>query len=534
MIKLFKLQRTQSSKMENSKKLFTRWHKKHALRLTKYALLLCGEALFLKFVFGVSFAQSTSSAWTTETSLPVATQEVSVAALNNQVYVVGGSNSQSRTNAVLVFDPASHTWSSRASYQGVALDHIGIAANGGFLYILGGVTSWPSPSVNTVQRYDPTTNTWSFVAPLPSARAAMAVAVINGKIYAAGGLRDGAAVNDFTVYDPSTDSWTPLPPLPTARDHVTGAALNGKFYVIGGRAGSSATCSPMKTVEVYDPATNLWSTAAPMLTARGGHAVGLLNGHIQVFGGEGNATNCGTISSSEEYDPASNSWRNLPSMPTPRHGTGGATIGSSVYIPGGATSTGDAPTTIHERFDQFTLPSGWSSQDVGSVGLVGSASYTNGTFTLRGSGSDIWSTADSFQFVYQNLNGDGQITARVVSLQNTHSNAKAGVMIRETLSADARHATMNVTPAAGLEFLRRANIGSTTSWTGGGSFTAPYWVRLVRSGNLFTAYSSVDGVSWTLVGSATITMASNVYIGLIVNSHDNSVLATASFDNVSR
>src|SRR5437868_6220713 len=112
------------SKTKNCQRVSARWPRP-ALRLAKGTLLLFGVALFLRFVFGVSFAQSTSSAWSTETSLPVATQEVSVTALNNKVYVVGGSNSQSRTNAVYVFDPTSHAWSSGAPYQGVALDHIG-------------------------------------------------------------------------------------------------------------------------------------------------------------------------------------------------------------------------------------------------------------------------------------------------------------------------------------------------------------------------------------------------------------------------
>ena len=98
-------QRPQLVKTDHSQKIFARWRKKPTLKLMKSALLFFGVALFLRFVLGVSFAQATSSAWSTETSLPVATQEVSVAALNNQVYVVGGSNSQARTNAVYVFDP---------------------------------------------------------------------------------------------------------------------------------------------------------------------------------------------------------------------------------------------------------------------------------------------------------------------------------------------------------------------------------------------------------------------------------------------
>lgn len=322
-------------------------------RTAKFVILLLGLALVWRLASGPSLAQVNPAlnTWTTETALPQALQEASVTALNGQVYLVGGSNFQGRSNATYVFDPAAHTWTTRAPYPGTARDHIGIAASTGFVYLVGGITAWPGPAVTTVQRYDPTNDTWADVAPLPLPRGAAGVAVMNRKIYVAGGLRDGAAVNDFTAYDPVTNTWETLPAMPTARDHLVAVALNGKVYAIGGRPGSNAACGPLTTVEVYNPATNTWSPGAPMITARGGHAAGTLNGRVQVFGGEGGA-GCGIIASAEEYDPVSNTWSSLPSMPTPRHGTGGATIGNSIYLPGGATSTGDAPTNVHERFVQ--------------------------------------------------------------------------------------------------------------------------------------------------------------------------------------
>jgi N-acetylneuraminic acid mutarotase len=217
----------------------------------------------------LSIHGSAAGVWSAAPSLPVAVQEVSVTALNGQVYVVGGSNSQSRVNTVYVLDPAAAApaWTTRNPYPGTARDHIGIASMGNFLYLVGGVAQWPSPSVATVQRYDSTTDSWTAVAPLPVARGAMAVAALNGRIYAAGGLVDGAAVSDFTVYDPATDTWQTLPAMPTPRDHAVGIALNGKFYVTGGRTLDG--CSPLTTVEVYDPATDDWSAAAPMQHARG-------------------------------------------------------------------------------------------------------------------------------------------------------------------------------------------------------------------------------------------------------------------------
>ncbi len=177
-------------------------------------------------------------------------------------------------------------------------------------------------------------------------------------------------------------------------------------------------------------------------------------------------------------------------------------------------------------------PSSWQTQDVGSVGVTGGASISNGTFTVQGSGADIWGAADAFRYVYQPLSGDGEIVARVASVQNTHQSAKAGVMIRESLTAGSRHATMSVTPGAGLEFLRRSATGGTTGWSGA-SGTAPKWVKLTRSGNSVSGYASNDGTTWTLIGSETITMTSSVYIGLAVTSHNNTALNQSTFDNVS-
>ncbi|HEY0003441.1 MAG TPA: PQQ-dependent sugar dehydrogenase [Pyrinomonadaceae bacterium] len=177
------------------------------------------------------------------------------------------------------------------------------------------------------------------------------------------------------------------------------------------------------------------------------------------------------------------------------------------------------------------------SRDIGNVALAGSFSNSSpnpnvaGTFTLTGSGSDIWDTADSFRYAYHPLLGDGQIVARVASLTNTDAWAKAGVMIRESLTSNSPHAMMVVTAGNGTAFQRRYATGGASAHTGAGG-TAPIWVKLVRKLNDFSAYNSADGVNWTLVGTDHINMARNAYIGLAVTSHNNGALCTATFDNV--
>jgi uncharacterized protein YceK len=181
-----------------------------------------------------------------------------------------------------------------------------------------------------------------------------------------------------------------------------------------------------------------------------------------------------------------------------------------------------------------TLPPGWLETDVGSVGVAGSASYANGTFTVKASGQYIWNNADGMHFVYQPLSGDGTIVARVVSLQGGASSQTAGVMIREALTAGSTHAYTTYGGSSSMYFVYRASTGGSTLAQSSGVVTLPYWVKVARSGNIFRGYSSPDGLNWTQVGSnQTINMGANVYLGLAVSSNNNSALATATFDNVS-
>ena len=189
-------------------------------------------------------------------------------------------------------------------------------------------------------------------------------------------------------------------------------------------------------------------------------------------------------------------------------------------------------------FDNFKFESvAWAARDVGFSGLAGSASATTGgTYTLNAAGDGIWYSEDGFYYLYRKMSGDGTVVARVASIQNASSTAKAGVMIREKLVATSRHASMLLS-ADGNAILRRrlsddCNTNCDTTSTTVSSVSAPYWVKLVRSGNNFSGYRSSDGVNWQLVDSATISMGSSVYVGLAVTNHNTGAQCTATFDNV--
>jgi regulation of enolase protein 1 (concanavalin A-like superfamily) len=179
------------------------------------------------------------------------------------------------------------------------------------------------------------------------------------------------------------------------------------------------------------------------------------------------------------------------------------------------------------------LPSGWANTDIGAVGLAGSATYNAGAFTLQGGGTDIWGTVDAFNYSYQPFTNDFSITARVVSQTSTNAWAKSGVMIRETTAAGSAFAAVYVTPGSGVSMQCRTATGvaavDLVKQTG---VMAPYWVALVRSGDVFTGFSSPDGNTWTQIASTNISMAANVEVGLNVCAHDNTTLDTATFDNV--
>jgi hypothetical protein len=182
------------------------------------------------------------------------------------------------------------------------------------------------------------------------------------------------------------------------------------------------------------------------------------------------------------------------------------------------------------------LPPQFTSADVGGPGLAGSASFCGGQFTVSGSGADIWNTSDAFQFVYVYVpvSTNCDIRARVLSVQNTDPWAKAGVMIRETLTAGSRNAYMPISYGNGASYQWRSSTGGSSDNIAQSGIAAPYWVRLTRTNNTFCGYISADGTSWTQVGPSTnITMASSAYAGLAVTAHNNALLNMSFFDNVS-
>jgi glucosylceramidase len=194
-----------------------------------------------------------------------------------------------------------------------------------------------------------------------------------------------------------------------------------------------------------------------------------------------------------------------------------------------------APRSITPRGSTLTAP--WTQQDIGSVGTAGvggNAGDSGGTVVLGGAGSDIWNSADAFRFAWVPLNGDGSITARVASMEETSPWAKAGLMIRESLAANSAYVNIVVTPVNGVSVQSRASTGAAATGTTVSNLFAPRWLKLTRSGSTFTGYHSMDGVTWTQTAApVTVAMGANVSIGLALCSGQTSALNLAEFDGIS-
>ncbi len=197
---------------------------------------------------------------------------------------------------------------------------------------------------------------------------------------------------------------------------------------------------------------------------------------------------------------------------------------------GGAQTDTDTVTVTVYSLGIFT-----TSQDIGTVGIAGSTSFLTSTYTVKGAGADIWGAADAFQFVYRSMTGNGQLTAKVLTVPGPNTNAKAGVMIRDGVSATSMDVLVDIEPS-GAESIYRASAGGSAVTNGSVNAVprAPYWVRVSRVGNAFSTYTSADGVSWAQLGTTqTIGMSTTFNVGLVVSSHVAGTLMTSTFDNVS-
>lgn len=175
----------------------------------------------------------------------------------------------------------------------------------------------------------------------------------------------------------------------------------------------------------------------------------------------------------------------------------------------------------------------WWNGDAGETGRPGRVSWVDGVWTLHGSGAGIGGRRDAFWHVFRPLPGDGEVAARMISQGHSNARALAGLMVRESLAADAPHFSVLTRPGEGLEVAARASAGADTAMPYAGAFAPPQWLKITRRGNQFRAWRSADGETWTPLGeSATVTMGASAFAGLAVTAHDRFLWNQAVFDGV--
>ncbi len=245
--------------------------------------------------------------WSVIGTLPLPRAAAAATIKDGKIYISGGSifvESGSSTSDVLLFNPKTGTLSpgptlnqSRSSHDLLRLK--------GRLYAFGGIGN--AGVVTTYERLSG--HRWSISGFVPHAFYSRASAEIDGRAYFAGGVDGVSGVDnrhgELDVFDPVTGTWAQKSAMPTAREAAAAAVLNGKIYVAGG---DGVDHQPLATLEVYDPRTDSWSTAPSMPTPRRYAAAAILDGKLYVMGGAGAATGAAGLDTVEVYDPSTGQW----------------------------------------------------------------------------------------------------------------------------------------------------------------------------------------------------------------------------------
>jgi N-acetylneuraminic acid mutarotase len=293
-------------------------------------------------------------AWQVAAPLPVARSHMAAATVGDIIYAVGGFDGGSLLQTLEAYNPATDTWTMRFPMP-AARSHLAAAVVDGILYAVGGFDG--NGQVATLEGYDPTTNMWATLPSMPTPRHSPAAAATGGILYVMGGYvgfdgppNSGGWSAALEAYDPATNTWTTKAPMPTARGHFAAVALNGRIYAIGGVRDTPSNVV-FATVEEYDPATDHWTTKAPMITARWAQATTTLNGFIYAIGGTTCNGDC-PIASVEAYNPATNEWAGVAPLAAPRGWLAAGSAAGSIFAIGGSTCnfSGACQVATNEKF----------------------------------------------------------------------------------------------------------------------------------------------------------------------------------------
>ncbi|MGW3497622.1 Kelch repeat-containing protein [Streptomyces sp. NPDC001020] len=304
-------------------------------------------------------ANAAGDAWQPVPNLPGAVQDNIGAVYNGKIYSGFGYTGSADTNTLYSLDPAAGTWTKLASAADTREGNPAHGFIGGKLYVVGGWGADGSPDAK-MEVYDPASNSWSTKASSPKPYAGSGSAVLGGKLYVVGGCTSTCGTKDATVYDPSSDSWSTIASYPETIAWQSCGGIGGKLYCAGGSTGSAST----KHAYVYDPAADSWSPVADMPVDLWGSAYAVGNGKLLISSGVANNSSAIT-NQGFAFDPAAGSWSALPNANTSAYRLGGA---SGFYkIGGNPGGSGVPPVTTVELLPGYEQ--GGDSSDVSWLSL---------------------------------------------------------------------------------------------------------------------------------------------------------------------
>ena len=287
--------------------------------------------------------------WTEVAPLPVPRSEHMGAVVNGKLYVFGGyvDTTFKPTRRSDAYDPATDTWT-RVADLPVGSTHAGTVVDGTSVYFAGGypeTATFQTYATTAVWRYDTVANAFTAMPPLPAGRGGGALALLGRELHYFGGsdaARDDAADHWALNLDDLPGGWVARAPLPLARNHVGGVSLNGKIYAVGGQQGQNDASVFRDEVDVYDPASNAWTAAAPLPAPARSHITNstiVWGGQILTFGGERAGHN--VLTNISCYDPAQNLWATPFNLPAGRlSGVCDLLPDGRVIYAGGSSSAG--------------------------------------------------------------------------------------------------------------------------------------------------------------------------------------------------
>jgi N-acetylneuraminic acid mutarotase len=276
----------------------------------------------------------------------------------------------------------------------------GLATNvvNGTIYAIGGMGG-----STKVEAYDPATDTWTQKADL-RARMFFGASVVDGKVYVIGGVRTttGDSLASVEEYDPVTDTWTEKADMPTARDSLVTAVVDAKIYAIGGVSFESdiGMGGSLSVLEEYDPATDSWNTKASMPSDKESACVGVVSGKLYVLGGYREAK---VTSSVLQYDPSTDTWESRASMPAPRAFAACAVVDDRIYLFGGGEAIDDPESSpLSTVFEYDPATDTWTTrEDAPFEGWAMSSSVVNGKVYLLGGSASPWPFRSSVSTVWE-------------------------------------------------------------------------------------------------------------------------------------